>query len=129
MLRPGPLRWLWFAVGGGLAPRHREWVLHDATCRTWQLRHFARVAVQVSLVTPIILLVVPGPLWVRLLSTLLGWLVALRYGLFIMDGSVEHRVCKAGYPPGTVQRVRDEATSEERAAAALRYARRYRGAA
>ena len=119
MTRPDPIRWLWYALGGRLGPRYREWVLHDATCRTWRLRHFARIGVQLLIVTPLILLLVPGPLWVRLLSVLLGWLVALRYGLFIMEGSVEHRVVKAGYPAGEAQRVR------ERATAARRYAERY----
>jgi hypothetical protein len=123
--RPDPIRWLWYALGGRLGPRYREWVLHDATCRTWRLRHFARIGVQLLIVTPLILLLVPGPLWVRLLSVLLGWLVALRYGLFIMEGSVEHRVVKAGYPAGEAQRVRERATAAERAAAARRYAERY----
>ncbi|WP_346278999.1 DUF5313 family protein, partial [Pseudonocardia sp.] len=40
--RPGPLRWLWYALGGGLPPLYRRWVLHDTTCETWRLRHFAR---------------------------------------------------------------------------------------
>lgn len=35
IMRPDPLRRLWYAYGGGLAPRYREWVLFDATCRTW----------------------------------------------------------------------------------------------
>jgi hypothetical protein len=101
-------------------------VLHDATCRTWQLRHFARACVQLSLITLPILAVVPGPLWLRLVAALLGWLVALQYTLFIMEGSVEHRVRKAGYPAGTAQAVRDEARVDQRTLAAARYAARYR---
>jgi hypothetical protein len=77
--RPDPLRRLWYAYGGGLAPRYREWVLFDATCRTW------------------------------------------------LYESVEHRVWKAGFPRGSAQAKRDEATSNERAAAAARHAARYRG--
>ncbi|WP_214366858.1 DUF5313 family protein [Pseudonocardia sp. H11422] len=124
--RPGPLRWLWYALGAGLPPRYRTWVLHDATCRTWQLRHFARAFVQMSLVAVPVLLVVPGPLWIRWVGILLGWLVALQYALFNMYESVEHRVLKAGYPAGAAQAVRDEANADERAAAAARYASRYR---
>jgi hypothetical protein len=100
--------------------------LPDATCRTWQLRHFARAFVQMSLVAVPVLLLVPGPLWIRLLSILLGWLVALQYALFNMQESVEHRVRKAGYPAGMAQTARDEVHADERAAAALRYAARYR---
>jgi Family of unknown function (DUF5313) len=125
--RPDPLRWLWYAHGGGLAPRYREWVLFDATCRTWVLRHFARAFAQMSLVVVPVLLIVPGPLWIRLAGILLGFLVALQYALYNMYESVEHRVWKAGFPRGSAQAKRDEATSEERAAAAARYAARYRG--
>lgn len=124
--RPPPLRWLWYALGGGLPPRYRGWVLHDATCGTWQLRHFARAFVQMSLAAVPILLVSPGPVWIRLVALLLGWLVALQYALFIMQESVEHRVRKAGYPAGTAQAVRDEGHADERAEAAARYAARYR---
>jgi hypothetical protein len=101
-------------------------VLHDSSCRTWQLRHFARAFVQMSLVAVPVLLLVPGPLWVRMLSILLGWLVGLQYALFTMEGSVEHRVRKAGFPAGAAQAARDELHAEERAAEAARYAARYR---
>lgn len=124
--RPGVLRWLWYALGGRLPERHREWVLHDATCRTWPIRHFVRAFVQTSLVAVPILLLVPGPLWLRGVSLLLGYGVALQYALYNMQESVEHRVRKAGYPPGTAQAVRDELNADERAAAAARYAARYR---
>lgn len=124
--RPGPLRWLWYALGGGLPPRYAAWVLHDTTCRTWQLRHLARSVVQMSLVVVPVLVLVPGPLWVRLLGILLGCLVALQYALFTMQESVEHRARRAGYPPGHAQAVRDEAGADERAAAAARYSARYR---
>jgi hypothetical protein len=120
------LRWLWYALGGGLPPRYRTWVLYDATCRTWQLRHFARAFVQMSLIVVPVLLILPGPMWIRLVGILLGWLVALQYALFTMQESVEHRVRKAGYPLGHADAVRNEANSDVRAAAAARYAARYR---
>jgi hypothetical protein len=124
--RLDPLRWLWYAWGGGLPSRYRTWVLYDATCRTWQLRHFARAFAQMSLVVVPVLLVVPGPIWIRLVGILLGWLVALQYALYNMQESVEHRVRKAGYPAGTAQATRDEGNAGERAAAARRYAAKYR---
>ncbi|GAA5150042.1 hypothetical protein GCM10023321_14860 [Pseudonocardia eucalypti] len=123
--RPGPLRWLWYALGGGLPLRYREWVLHDASRDRWVLRHFLRAAVQISLVSIPILLLVPGPMWVRLSALLLGALVGLQYALWFVDGSVERRIRKAGYPPGAAQAARDALHAEERAAAAARYAARY----
>lgn len=126
--RPDPLRWLWYAVGGRLPARYREWVLHDTTCRTWHLRHFARTAAVLTLLSVPLALVIPGPLWLRLSALLLGWLVSLQYALFVMEESVEHRVVKAGYPAGTARATRLEATADERAEAARRYAERYRGA-
>ncbi|WP_226361769.1 DUF5313 family protein [Pseudonocardia sp. ICBG1142] len=126
--RPDPLRWLWYAAGGRLPPRYREWVLHDTTCRTWHLRHFARTAAVLTLLSVPLALVIPGPLWLRLSALLLGWLVSLQYALFVMEESVEHRVVKAGYPAGTARATRLEATADERAEATRRYAERYRGA-
>lgn len=124
--RPSIVRWLWYALGGALPARYRAWVLYDATCPTWQYRHFARAGAQLAMITIPVLLLVPGPLWVRLTAALLGWLVALQYTLSIMEESVEHRVQKAGYPPGTARGVRDEASAEERAEATARYNARYR---
>src|SRR3954447_16205173 len=43
IVRPGPLAWIWYAIGGRLPERNRSWVLFDVTCRTWLLRHFARL--------------------------------------------------------------------------------------
>jgi len=124
--RPGPLRWLWYAFGGGLPARYRAWVLHDASCDTWMLRHFIRAFVQMSLGAVPVVLLVPGPLWIRLAAILLGWLVGLQYAMYFVDGSVERRVRRAGYPPGAAQAARDELHADERAAAAARYAARYR---
>lgn len=126
MQRPGPLRWLWYALGGGLPPRYREWVLHDASCDRWVQRHFVRAGVQLGVVSIPILVLVPGPAWVRLCALLLGWLVGLQYALWFVDGSVERRVRRAGHPPGAAQAAREALHAEERAAAAARYAARYR---
>lgn len=125
--RPGPLRWFWYALGGGLPSRYREWVLHDASCDTWRLRHFARSLLQMSAVVMVpALLLIPGPLWIRLAAILLGWLVGLQYALYFMDEAVEGRVIKAGYPREAAQEARNALHAEERAAAAARYAAKYR---
>ena len=124
--RPGPIWWLWYAVGGGLPERYRAWVLYDASCSTWVLRHFVRAFVQVCVVAAPVLVLVPGPLWVRLAALLLGLLVGLQYALWFLDGSVERRVRRAGYPPEAAREAREALHAEERAAAAARYAARWR---
>src|SRR4051812_40929614 len=124
--RPDPLRWLWYAVGGPLPAKHRSWVLYDATSRTWPVRHFARAFIQLLIISVPVYLLIPGEWWVRALAVLLGWLVGMQYSLFVMEGAIEHRVRRAGYPPGTAQRVRDLRTADARRAAAERYALRYR---
>jgi hypothetical protein len=124
--RPGPVRWLWYAVGGRLPARYREWVLHDLTGRTWALRHFARALVQVAPFVVALLLLVPGSLAVRVAAVTAGLLLGLLYSGAYMYEIVEHRVAQAGYPVGTAQQVRDEANSEVRQADAERYARTWR---
>jgi hypothetical protein len=121
--RPNPVRWLWYAYGGGLPSAYREWVLHDLTCRTWPLRHLVRALLQVLPVVVVLLLVVPGELSVRIAAVTAGVLLGLFYSCAYLYEIAEHRVAKAGYPAGTAREVREEAQHEQRAADAERYAR------
>jgi hypothetical protein len=122
--RPNPVLWLWYAVGGRLPDRYREWVLHDVTARTWVVRHLARGLVQMS---PIFLLVLlPGPLWVRLMSCLLGILVGFFYSITYMEQTTEQRLVKQGYPRGTGMTTRRAAHSDEDARIKAAYEARYR---
>jgi hypothetical protein len=68
LYRPGPLRWYWYAVGGRLPDRYRRWVLHDLTCRTWPLRHLARLVAQLAPVAIVLVLLLPGHLWIRVMG-------------------------------------------------------------
>ena len=124
--RPSPPRWVWYALGGSLPSEYREWVLHDASCDTWVLRHFVRAFIQIAVVAAPIVLLVPGPAWVRVSALLLGVLVGLQYALWFVDGSVERRVRKAGYAPGAVEVARNELHAVERAETEARYIARYR---
>jgi hypothetical protein len=125
--RPDPLRWWWYAVGGGLPLRYREWVLHDLTTGTWRLRQMFRSVVQVLPVSLLVVIFLPGDLWVRVLAAAGGLCVSMIYALAYLDEATEHRALKAGYPRGTVRAVRDEADADGREAAAVRYGQRYRG--
>jgi hypothetical protein len=131
--RPGALRWLWYALGGGLPARHRAWVLHDTTTKTWALRHLGRAFVQMAVPIALVLLVVPGPFWIRGMTALGGVALGLIFSLAYMPESTENRVVKAGYPAGTAtttrehnSRIREQRDSERRRAAAARRAARYR---
>lgn len=124
--RPGPLRWLGYAVGFGLPTRHREWVLHDVTAPTWLARHFARVAVQLLPVAALLFVLVPGPAWVRACAVLGGILIGTFYAAVYASMTADHRAVKAGYPMGTASAMRAERTAEVTAAQRLRYRRRYR---
>ena len=129
--RPGVLRWLWYALGGRLPERHSTWVLHDTTTATWGYRHVLRAAVQMSIPVALVLLLVPGPFWIRGMTALGGLLLGLIFSIAYMTETTENRVKKAGYAPGSAQAVRDRAqvsreaarTAARRAAAEKRAAR------
>lgn len=126
--RPDPFHWLWYAVGGALPARNRGWVLHDLTTRTWPVRHLLRSLVQVSPVAALLVAVIPGELWVRLVAVLGGILVGMIYAVAYLYEATEHRALQAGYPRGALAAVRERAHGGERAEAARRYAERYRAA-
>lgn len=130
-VRPGVLRWLWYAMGGGLPERHSSWVLHDTTTASWGYRHVLRAGVQMAVPIALVLLLVPGPFWIRGMTALGGLLLGLIFSFAYMTETTENRVKKAGYPVGTAQTVRDRAqagrdaeqTARRRAAADKRAAR------
>jgi Family of unknown function (DUF5313) len=105
---PDPIHWLWYAMGGRLPAAFRQWVLHDVTCRTWPLRHLLRLLVQLLPIGLLLLLLIPGPLWVRVMAVLGGSVVGLLYSFVFLYEATEQRACKAGYPHGTAARVREE---------------------
>jgi hypothetical protein len=131
--RPGPLRWLWYAFGGGLPRRFSPWVLHDISTGTWFLRHIARTMVQLAVPITLVLLLVPGEFWIRGMSALGGVILALIYSIAYITEFLENRAVKAGYPVGTGQAARDQNARERdvhesrrRREAAARRAERYR---
>ena len=111
--RPNPVQWLWYALGGGLPRELSPWVLADTTGRTWILRHLARAAVQL-LPVMILCLAVPVPLAYRLSAAFGGFLLGLLFSIAFMTETIEHRAAKAGYPPGTAGRLREERAERER---------------
>ena len=122
-LRPGPLQWVWYALGGGLPRELSPWVLADTTRRTWVWRHLARALVQLFPLLVVCVLVVPVPLAYRLSAAAGGVVLALLFSLAYMTETTEHRVVKAGYPVGTAGRVRAERVEQERVERRARYRR------
>jgi len=112
--RPGPLQWIWYALGGGLPRELSPWVLADTTRRTWIVRHLTRAVVQMLPVVAICLFAVPVPLPYRLSAAVGGLLLGLMFAIAFMTETIEHRVAKAGYPPGTAARLRAERAERER---------------
>ncbi|MCE0763627.1 DUF5313 domain-containing protein [Pseudonocardia kujensis] len=125
-VRPNPLRWLLYAYGAGLPPRHKEWVLHDVTAPTWRWRHLARATAQLAPIAVLLYVFIPGEPWVRAMAVLGGLLIGYFYSFAYMYESAEHRAVKAGYPQGGAAAVRDEAHADERREQEERYAARWR---
>jgi hypothetical protein len=124
-VRPGPIQWLWYAIGGRLPDKHRNWVLHDVTTRTWLWRHAARSSV---LMSPLIFgwLLLPASLGLRLALCLMAALVGYFYSFVYAEESGESRLLKNGFPNGTFQRVRAEAKEDVETEIRARYIARYR---
>ncbi|MGY1825878.1 MULTISPECIES: DUF5313 family protein [unclassified Blastococcus] len=112
--RPGPLQWVWYAYGGGLPRELAPWVLADTTRRTWVWRHLARAVVQLLPLVVACLLLVPVPLAYRVSAAAGGLLLGLLFSLAYMVETIEHRVAKAGYPPGTAAQLRAERAERAR---------------
>ncbi len=108
-VRPGPLRWVAYAMGAGLPERHRTWVLFDTTTRSWVWRHVARTLVQLAIPIGLVLVLVPGAFWIRGLAALGGLILGTAFSIAYMTEAVENRVKKAGYAPGSAQAGRDGA--------------------
>lgn len=126
LVRPNVFRWVGYAYGARLPDRHRAWVLHDLTCRTWVLRHFARVLVQIS--PSLLFLLLPGPLWVVLMALFGGVFMGLFFSLAYMDYTCEYRLVKHGYPRGTWKATMEAAEAQERADQEERYRQTWRRA-
>ncbi len=126
--RPDPLRWIWYAFGGSLGRRYRQWVLHDLTCRTRWERQIARAVVQVAPLAVVLLLVL-GSGWIAWVGVGCGLVLALIYSIAYFDPAVEHRLARHGFPPGTADRIRTERDKAKHPERMRRYMETYRSGA
>ncbi|GAB2921471.1 DUF5313 domain-containing protein [Rhodococcus aerolatus] len=93
--RPGPIRWLLYAVGRPLPDEMREWVRRDVAGPGAPVRHVLRSQV---LFVPIYLafLLLPGPAYVRVLMVLLSVLLSAFYTVAYMDQNRARRLEQHG---------------------------------
>jgi hypothetical protein len=92
----------------------------------WVFRHLSRALVQHSVWW--LLLLVPGPLSLRLSMVAMAITVGLAFSLAFMEDASERRMIKHGYPVGLNRSIREETDPADRAELAVRYAARYRDA-
>jgi hypothetical protein len=104
--RPSPVLWLWYAFWGPLPARYRGWVLYDATCTTWVLRHFARVLTIAVPPVAAVVLFLPGPLHLRLLTALVAGFGAFLFTVVWVNEATEYRLARAGWSWGIGPEVR-----------------------
>ncbi|MCE7006781.1 DUF5313 domain-containing protein [Kibdelosporangium philippinense] len=116
--RPNPALWLWYAVGGKLPDRYREWVLHDATVPTWLIRHVLRRLVFMAPILAALYLVLAVmmdfDLMIVLVGLGLGVYAGLYYSLVFSTHSVDSRVTRHGYPDEYASQVRKAMKQVER---------------
>jgi hypothetical protein len=96
-------------------------VLEDTTRRTWVLRHLARALVQLTPVVVLCLLLPPVDFGIRLTAAGGGLVIGLLFSVAYMTETTEHRAVKAGWPPGTTARRRDERAERDRRERQARY--------
>lgn len=122
--RPGPLWWLWYAIGGGLPARYSAWVLHDTTTRTWILRHVARGLMLLAVPVLLVIFLLPAPTGITLLIALTAGGCGLMFQVVHTIETTERRAIRAGYPPGTAEATRHaRSVADQRAANERRRAR------
>jgi hypothetical protein len=106
-VRPNPLRWLWYAFWGPLPERCRIWVLYDATCATWVIRHLARILTVAAPPVLAVILFLPGPLHLRVLTALVAGGGAFLYTAVWVNEATESRLTRAGWRYGIGPEVRE----------------------
>ena len=128
--RPNAVLCVWYAVGGKLPDRYREWVLHDATVPSWLIRHVVR---RLTFMLPILVLlfvffvVILGyDTTIVLLALALGIYAGVYYSLIFSTHSVDSRVTRHGYPDEYASQVRKALKEAEHQARTNRFESRWR---
>jgi hypothetical protein len=125
IIRPSLLQWLRYEYTGTAPRKNAAWVLFDATCRTWVLRHIVRYILLIGPFVAAVMVFLPTTMALRTETCLAAGLsIGLGYMCFTVE-SLESRIEKAGYPRGLAAEMRDRRSAEaHRAVVARNRARR-----
>jgi hypothetical protein len=125
VIRPNALQWLRYVFTGSVPAKNHAWVLYDATCSTWLLRHAARYLVLIAPLIAAVLLFLPAALSIRVGACFAaGGSLLIGYMCFTTE-SLERRIEKAGYRYGLASQLRERRANEaQRAVVARNRARR-----
>jgi uncharacterized protein DUF5313 len=124
MERPNPARWLWYAAGGNLPERYRDWVLHDTTSASWLFRHLARVLVVLVVPTVLLVVLMPTGTYLRVLTAFTTDACAVLLMAILASDMTERRLHRMGYPWGAAAQLRAQRAEGSQRDAAERYRRR-----
>lgn len=124
--RPGPVRWVWYALGGTLGAPYRGWVLHDLTCPSRWMRQIVRAVAQVVPLAAVLVLAL-GTGWVTWVGVICGLVLALIFSVAYFDQSADYRLVKHGFPPGTAREVLAERDKAQHPDRMRLYMQTYRG--
>jgi hypothetical protein len=125
--RPTLGRFLWYCYHGSLPAENHSWVLHDVTCRTWVLRHFARWTMAIAPLFVVYLAFMPAPFGIRVYTG-----ITFSLGIYVMSLvfiliDTDRRAVRAGFDHSQPQRIRTANSGERQRTA--NHARRERTAA
>jgi hypothetical protein len=110
-VRPTLLRWLSYAFWAPLPTHNRTWVLYDATCSTWVLRHVGRLLTIAVLPITAVVVLLPGPLSVRVLTAVVAGLGGFLFAGVWVNEATDYRLIRAGWPVGTGSELRQRRAS------------------
>jgi hypothetical protein len=96
--RPSILLWLRYALGGRLPNRYEDWVWHDLTGRDWRLRVAGRILL-LAFIPIIVMLLLPGPLEIRIYAAAFIVIGPLFVGFAYGDELRDHRLRQHGMLP------------------------------
>jgi hypothetical protein len=99
--RPDPAHWLWYAFWGPLPDRFRVWVLYDATCSSWVVRHLARLLTVAVIPVVAVAVFLPAPAGVRLATAFVAGAGALLFSAVWVNEATDYRLERAGWRMGT----------------------------
>lgn len=75
-------------------------MLYDATCSTWVARHLARLLTVAVLPVAAVVLFLPGPLHVRVLTAVAAGAGAFLFTAAWVNEATDHRLVRAGWQAG-----------------------------